>query len=238
MKIAIIPARGGSKRIEKKNIKRFHGKPIIEYPISAALESGCFDKVVVSTDDEEIARIALAAGAEVPFMRPHELSTDYIATMDVIQHAIHYFDQSGLLPEYACCIYPATPLVDAQLIRDGFDLLCKSEKKYVVTVANYEHPVHRALMIDTDNKYAGLVPMFREFIGQRSQDLPSSCHDAGQFYWGHASAYRQGAPFFSGEAAPLFVENWKYVDIDTMEDWERAEQVFELIKKAKSNGYS
>ena len=238
MNIAIIPARGGSKRIEKKNIKQFHGKAIIEYPIAAALESGVFDKVIVSTDDIQIARIALAAGAEVPFMRPMELATDFVATMDVIQHAIEYFDQSGQAPDYACCIYPATPLVDGRLIRDGFELLRKSEKKYVVTVANYEHSVYRALLIDPANPQSGIQPVFKEFIGQRSQDLPSCCHDAGQFYWGCASAYRNGTPFFAGDSLPLFVENWKYVDIDTEEDWERAEQVFDLIMKAKSNGRS
>jgi len=227
MNIAIIPARGGSKRIPRKNIRLFHGKPIIEYPIQAALESGCFDHVIVSTDDHEIADIAAKAGALVPFIRPADLSNDTAGTLDVIKHGLSHFISSGVTPEFACCIYPATPMLSAELLRQGLIELRKAKADFCISVTPYEHPIQRALYLHKGEDYCGLLPMYPEFMAYRSQDLPETFHDAGQFYWGSVSSFLSEKSFFSGNTAPIIVDRSLYIDIDHEDDWRRAEHVFQ-----------
>lgn len=225
MRMAVIPARGGSKRIPDKNIRSFHGKPIIAYSIAAALDSGCFDRVLVSTDSERVADIARAHGAEVPFTRPPELSNDFCGTQEVVQHAIAFQDSLGVAVSQVCCIYPTAPLITGTIIREGQQLLELSGKRYVFTAMEYEYPVQRALV---SRGNAGVGPLFAEHIGSRSQDLDHLIHDAGQLYWGDAQAFREGLTIFSPMAMPLMLERWKFVDIDTEEDWRRAELMYAL----------
>lgn len=225
MKLAIIPARGGSKRILRKNIKEFCGKPIIAWSIEAAKISGCFDRIVVSTDDAEIADVARRYGAEIPFMRPAELSDDYVGTIPVIAHAISQcVGQED--PVAVCCIYPAAPLIQAADLQRGFSLLMEHRSDYVVPVTRYGFPIQRAIHI-TD---AGRMAMFSpEHFGTRSQDLVEAYHDAGQFYWGRASAWLNQHALFGEQSLPLILPRHRVQDIDTLEDWHRAELLFQLM---------
>lgn len=225
MRLAVIPARGGSKRIPDKNIRPFRGAPIIAYAIEAAHEAGCFDRVIVSTDSERVAEVARACGAEVPFARPPELSDDFCGTTDVVLHAINFQDQDGARADQVCCIYPTATAITGQLVREGLKLLELSRKRFVFTALEYEYPVQRALLHGAQ----GVRPLFEEHIGSRSQDLPSVIHDAGQFYWGDAEAYRARLPIFSVHSVPFLLERWRYIDIDTEDDWRRAELIFELL---------
>ena len=227
MKIAIIPARGGSKRIPRKNIRPFCGKPMIAWPIEAARASGCFDHIIVSTDDMEIAEVARVLGADVPFMRPPELSDDYTGTTPVIAHAINWVNRNVGSVEAACCIYATAPFVRAEDLRRGFDVLVHSGADYAFTVTSYAFPIQRAIRITTDDR----VEMFNpEHFGTRSQDLEEAYHDAGQFYWGRASAWLAGKPLFSHDAAPVMLPRHRVQDIDTAEDWERAEWLFKAMQ--------
>lgn len=227
MKLAIIPARGGSKRIPRKNIKPFCGKPMIAWSIDAARVSGCFDRVIVSTDDSEIAEVARARGAEVPFMRPPELSDDYTGTIPVIAHAIDWMNNNAGTVEFACCLYATAPFVQAEDLRRGFKLLQQSGADYAFSVTSYPFPIQRAIRITGDHR----VEMFNpEHFDTRSQDLEEAFHDAGQFYWGRASAWQAGNPLFSRAAAPVQLPRHRVQDIDTVEDWERAEWLFKAIQ--------
>lgn len=223
MKLAVIPARGGSKRIPRKNIKPFCGKPIIAWSIEAALRSGCFDEVVVSTDDGEIAEVSKRYGASVPFMRPPELADDHTGTGAVVAHAIEWFARNGMSPGLACCIYATAPFVTPDDLMRGLDVLESSGSDYAFAVASYAFPIQRAIRIDA----AGRVEMFQpEHFATRSQDLEPAFHDAGQFYWGRASAWLAGKPVFSPDASPVILPRNRVQDIDTPEDWERAEGMF------------
>jgi N-acylneuraminate cytidylyltransferase len=229
MNVAIIPARGGSKRIPRKNIKEFSGKPMIAWSIEAALKSGCFNIVVVSTDDSEIADVAKKHGAEVPFMRPESLSGDYTGTIPVIRHAIEWFIQQGQRPEHACCIYATAPFINPADIRRGLDILSETGSDYAFSVTSYPFPIQRAIRITPD----GRVEMFNsEYFNTRSQDLEDAYHDAGQFYWGRASTWLAEKMIFSPDAAPVLLPRHQVQDIDTMEDWQRAELMFQAWKKA------
>jgi len=230
MRLAVIPARGGSKRIPQKNIRKFHDKPIIVYSIEAAQASNCFDRIIVSTDDHEIAEIAVQYGAEVPFLRPAELASDFCGTFDVVRHAIDFQDKTGEMTTSACCIYPTAPMVTGSVIRAGWDLLKQSGKRFVFTATEFEFPVQRALR---RTQLGEVAPMYPEFIAMRSQDLEPALHDAGQFYWGDAAAYREHLDMFSEHATPLMLERWKYIDIDNENDWIRAERIFGLLASAK-----
>jgi N-acylneuraminate cytidylyltransferase len=235
-RVAIIPARGGSKRILRKNIKDFHGKPMIAWSIEAAKESACFDKIIVSTDDEEIADISKAYGAEVPFMRPASLSDDYVGTIPVIQHALDFLLKNDEVFDYACCLYATAPFLSANDIRLGLDLICTENCSYVFSVASYAFPIQRAIRVNKN----GRVSMFNpEDYHKRSQDLVEAWHDAGQFYWGLVSAWRSGKMMFSDDSATVAVPRFRAQDIDTPEDWMHAEHMFQayinnrdvLIKK-------
>jgi len=228
MKLAVIPARGGSKRIPRKNIRDFCGRPMIAWPIEAALESGCFDRVVVSTDDAEIAAIARREGADVPFMRPAELADDHAPTRPVINHAITFVEgQSGDV-ETVCCIYPTTPFVDAQILRDALDRLQQSGADFVFAAAGYAVPIQWAFRIVED----GSTEWFNsEHWLTRSQDLEPAYHDAGQFYWGKAEAFLADRDMVSRTSLPYVMPRARVHDIDTPEDWELAALVFRAMRE-------
>jgi N-acylneuraminate cytidylyltransferase len=228
MKLAVIPARGGSKRIPRKNIKPFCGKPMIAWSIVAAIESGCFDRIIVSTDDVEIADIARKYGAEVPFMRPAELSDDHTGTIPVIAHAIGWQQKNGLSPLAVCCIYATAPFARGEQLKCGLAILEKRNCDYVFSVTSYAFPIQRAIRITS----AGRVEMFQpENFNTRSQDLQEAFHDAGQFYWGRPEAWLTGKPIFSSNSSPLILPRYLVQDIDTPEDWHRAEIMFKVIEE-------
>ena len=227
MKLAIIPARGGSKRIPRKNIKPFCGKPMIAWSIEAALKSGCFDRIIVSTDDAEIAEVARSFSAEAPFMRPAELSDDHTGTIPVIAHAIGWVSQHVAPVDFACCLYATAPFVRAEDLRRGYDLLQQSGADYAFSVTSYAFPIQRAIRITADQR----VEMFNpEHFTTRSQDLEEAFHDAGQFYWGRAAAWLASKPIFSHDAAPVTLPRHRVQDIDTSEDWDRAEWLFKAMR--------
>jgi len=223
MRFAIIPARGGSKRIPHKNIKQFCGKPMIAWSIIAAKESGCFDEIIVSTDDTSIAKIALEYGAKVPFVRPQELSDDYTGTTAVIQHAIKWLISKGNKIQETCCIYATAPFISANDIRIGLDTLLAGGNDYTFSVTSYPFPIQRAIKITPDKH----VEMFNpKLFTTRSQDLEEAYHDAGQFYWGQAEAWLNEKPIFSIKSSPVLLPRHRVQDIDTPEDWLRAELMF------------
>ena len=227
MKLAIIPARGGSKRIPRKNIKLFCAKPMIAWSIEAALQSGCFDQVIVSTDDEEIADVARRYGATVPFVRPAELSDDHTGTIPVIRHAIEWVNAQGQSVEQACCLYATAPFVSPDDIRRGLDTLLDTGSDYAFSVTSYAFPIQRAIRLNAE----GRVEMFNpEHFNTRSQDLEEAFHDAGQFYWGKADAWLQGRMIFSPASVPVALPRHRVQDIDTPEDWVRAEWLFKAMQ--------
>lgn len=226
-RVAIIPARGGSKRIPRKNIKEFCGKPMIAWSIEAAKASGCFDQIIVSTDDDEIARVARAWGATVPFMRPAELADDFTGTLPVMRHAVEWLNQNDGPVEYACCVYATAPFVLAQDLEEGLRLLKDTGSSYAFSVTSYAFPIQRAIRI-TEN---GRVAMFNpEHFQTRSQDLEEAWHDAGQFYWGTAEAWCEERPIFGEGSAPVKLPRHRVQDIDTPEDWVRAEWLFRAME--------
>lgn len=227
MKIAVIPARGGSKRIPRKNIKEFCGKPMIAYSIEAALQSDCFDKVIVSTDDMEIAEIATKYGAEVPFVRPVELSDDYSGTIPVIRHAIEWFVQQGIDPQLVCCLYATAPFVTPEYLQQGLQQLKKTDAAYAFTVTSYAFPIQRAIKIHPE---IGMEMFNPESFNTRSQDLEEAWHDAGQFYWGKVDAWLTEKTIFGSESSPIVLPRHQVQDIDTPEDWERAEWLFKAMQ--------
>lgn len=228
MKMAVIPARGGSKRIPRKNIKLFGGLPMIAWSIRAAIDSQCFDHILVSTDDDEIASVAKAYGAEVPFVRPASLSDDHTATIPVIAHAIEWQSQHATATTEVCCIYATAPFIQASDIQQGLQVLQSTGADYAFSVTSYAFPIQRAIRITAEERLEMFQP---EHFNTRSQDLQEAWHDAGQFYWGKAQAWLDGKPVFSKDAAPVKLPRFRVQDIDTREDWERAEYMFNSIKK-------
>ena len=223
MKFAVIPARGGSKRIPRKNIKSFGGKPMIAWSIEAALESECFDQVIVSTDDSEIAKVAVEYGATVPFTRPQNLSDDHTGTIPVIRHSIQWLQTNHKDVEYVCCLYATAPFVRPGDISTGLTSLIESDADYAFSVTSYGFPVQRAIRLTTEGRIEMLHP---EHFNTRSQDLEEMYHDAGQFYWGKANAWLEGKVIFTPESVPVRLPRHRVQDIDTLEDWERAEWMF------------
>ena len=228
MNICVIPARGGSKRIPRKNIKEFNGKPIIAYSIEAALKSNCFDQVIVSTDDDEIAEVAKKYGAQVPFLRPDELSNDYAGTIPVIKHAIEWMEDNKSSVENVCCLYATAPFIQSQTISKAFQQLQESNSDYCFSVTSFVFPIQRAIKIVKKNK----VSMFySDYFNTRSQDLEEAYHDAGQFYWGKAQAFKDELPIFSEAASPYILPRYLVQDIDTTEDWIRAEAMYRVLQE-------
>lgn len=228
MRLAVIPARGGSKRIPRKNIKPFGGQPIIAWSIQAAQQSQCFDRIIVSTDDAEIAEIAKAYGAEVPFMRPAELSGDHVATTPVIAHAVEWQNQHGPKVSEACCIYPTSPFMRSKDLVRGLQTLVDTGANYAFSVTTFAYPIQRALRGISNQRMAMVQP---EYYGKRSQDLEPTWHDAGQFYWGTASAWLNNEILFGEASAPVVLPRHLVHDLDTMEDWEEAEVFWEFFKQ-------
>ncbi len=227
MRVAVIPARGGSKRIPRKNIKAFCGKPMIAWSIEAALASECFDAVVVSTDDAEIAEVAKSYGASVPFVRPPELADDHTGTIPVIAHAVQWFIDSGQRPDHVCCIYATAPFLTAEAIKAGLQILESRESDYVFSVTSYAFPIQRAVRLSQDEK----IEMFQpEHFSTRSQDLEEAYHDAGQFYWGMTDAWLEKRMIFGKNSSIVLLPRHRVQDIDNFEDWARAEWMFKAMQ--------
>lgn len=229
MSVAIIPARGGSKRIPRKNIRLFAGRPMICWSIDAARASGCFERIIVSTDDEEIAEVARGAGAEVPFFRPPELADDRAETVPVIAHAVNWLRANGEMFDEVCCIYATAPMLSAADLVEGRRVLRQRVADYAFGCTSFPFPVQRALVRDEGGRVS---PMFPEFINFRSQDLIEAFHDAGQFYWGRADAFASKLPIFGPTSVAMNIPRHRVQDIDTEEDWTRAELLFRANKDA------
>jgi pseudaminic acid cytidylyltransferase len=227
MKVAIIPARGGSKRIPRKNIKNFYGKPLIAYSINAALNSKIFERVIVSTDDNEIVEIAKNYGAEVPFIRPKDISNDYATTLDVIKHSIN---QLSLADDcQLCCLYATAPFVQVRDLIDASNMLSEINIDYVFSATEFSFPIQRAFKID-ENGFCDMFDPGHEKT--RSQDLEKAYHDAAQFYFGKVSAFQKNKPFFhNSKSKPFLLPTYRVQDIDTLEDWKRAELLFKVLIK-------
>ncbi|MEA1081444.1 pseudaminic acid cytidylyltransferase [Marinobacter qingdaonensis] len=226
-RVAIIPARGGSKRIPRKNVKEFCGKPMIAWSIEAALHSDCFERVVVSTDDPDIAAVAQEFGAEVPFTRPDSLSDDHTGTIPVIQHAVQWLKDAGTPVDFACCLYATAPFVTPEALRDGWERIRQGDCDYAFSVTSFAFPIQRAIRITEQGRVAMFHP---EHFNTRSQDLEEAWHDAGQFYWGTAEAWLERKGIFADGSAPVMLPRHRVQDIDTPEDWERAEWLFKAMK--------
>ena len=225
--LAVIPARGGSKRIPRKNIKPFLGVPLMARTIALLKESGVFDRIVVSTDDDEIAEVAIRAGAEVPFMRPAELANDFAATIPVITHAILTMEDLGWRSDLCCCAYPAAVLTRPGDYRRALDMLASNPRPdYVFTATSFPFPIQRALRAAEGGGAEMFWPEHRQ---TRSQDLEPAFHDAGQFYFGQRDAWTEGRPFFSPASRMLVLPRYRVQDIDTAEDWERAEMLARIL---------
>lgn len=226
MRLAVIPARGGSKRIPRKNIKSFCNKPMIQYSIEAAANSGIFDKIIVSTDDLEIAKVASDAGADCPFLRPSALSNDFAGTVEVIAHSVQWALDDGCNLTCACCIYATSPFVQPNDLQLALEKLENGGWSYVFSATTFEYPIFRSLKQRKDGSVEMLYP---EHFNTRSQDFPEAIHDAGQFYFGRPEAWLEHKPFFSDGATTVMIPRWRVQDIDTEEDWTRAEIMRKLL---------
>jgi pseudaminic acid cytidylyltransferase len=229
MNVAVIPARGGSKRIPRKNIKEFCGKPMIAWPIEVAKKSGLFEHILVSTDDEEISKVSKSCGAEVSFMRPADLSDDYTGTTEVIAHSVSWMQDKGWTLDAICCIYPTSVFLQIEHLKQGWDAIASRKWKFAFSVTDYEYPIFRSFkMLD----HGGVEMFFPEHFETRSQDLPKALHDAAQFYWGTPKAWLNQLKVFDCHSFPVIIPHWQVQDIDTDNDWKRAELIFKMISKS------
>lgn len=229
-KIVIIPARGGSKRIPRKNIKFFIDKPIIAYSIEAALKSNLFDEVMVSTDDEEIAKIAIEYGAKVPFLRSEINSNDVATTIDVIAEVTEAYKKEGRIFDYTCCIYPCAPFVTEKILTSSFTKLKDENLDCVFPVLKYGHPIQRALKVKADNRIEMIAP---ENMQIRTQDLKASYHDLGQFYMFKTEKIISANRLWNDNTGFIELKEIESHDIDTIEDWELAEFKYKYLKNIK-----
>jgi len=226
-RVAIIPARGGSKRIPRKNVKDFCGKPMIAWSIEAAKASGCFNQIIVSTDDDDIAEVAREWGATVPFTRPAKLSDDFTGTLPVIRHAVEWLNHNESRVQYACCLYATAPFVSPEDLREGLRFIEASGGSYAFSVTSYAFPIQRAIRITEKGRVAMFNP---EHFQTRSQDLEEAWHDAGQFYWGTSKAWCEERAIFGEDSVPVKLPRHRVQDIDTPEDWVRAEWLFRAMQ--------
>ena len=226
MKVAVIPARGGSKRIPLKNIKPFCGKPIIAYSIGIAYVSGLFDKVIVSTDNKEIAKVSQHHGAETPFMRPEKLSDDYVGTTQVISHSAKWMIDNGWQVDVICCIYPTAPLIDVKDLKLAYNIFLANEWDCVYAATEFVYPFQRSFKLNEDGT---LKMFFPQYYHSRSQDLEVAYHDAGQFYWSSTEVWLENRTNFSEKSTIVKIPAYRTVDIDTKEDWLRAEVIFKSL---------
>jgi len=232
--IAIIPARGGSKRIPRKNIKDFHGKPLIAYSIEVALASKLFEKVIVTTDDEEIATIAKEYGAEVPFLRPKELSGDFTGTEDVVNHTLDYLRNNNKLYDYVCTLYATAPLLQKEYLIEGFEKLKNSTAVNTFSATSMPFPIQRTFKVNENGRCEMFSP---EHYAIRSQDLEEAYQDAGQFYWKRLD--RDSKEIMFGEdSIPIILPRHLVQDIDTLEDWKRAEVMYQVLKEKTDENHS
>lgn len=225
--IAIITARGGSKRIPRKNIKEFCGKPILAYSVEAAVDSGVFDRVMVSTDDEEIAQIGRAWGAEVPFFRSDRTANDYASTSDVLLEVLEEYEKRGEQFDIGCCIYPTAPFVTGEKLRQAVERLGESDADSLIPVVSFSYPPQRALVVEDGR----LVFKYPEYLDSRSQDLQPHYHDAGQFYVFRTEAFRRTGKVMAGNILPLEVTELEVQDIDNLTDWQMAEMKYRLMQE-------
>jgi N-acylneuraminate cytidylyltransferase len=226
MRLAIIPARGGSKRIPRKNIRPFRGQPIIAWPLKAARQSGLFDEVMVSTDDEQIAEVARSMGANVPFMRSPDTSNDTATTAAVLLEVLAKYAEQGATFEVACCMYATAPFVTADLLRDGHDALVQSKFDVIMPVAAFSYPIWRSLKRDGAGRVDLIWP---ENLNQRSQDLPKAYHDVGQFYWFRTQPFIRDGALMGPNTGSILLPESQVQDIDTEDDWAIAELKHERL---------
>lgn len=228
--IAIIPARGKSKRIRKKNVRNFHGFPIIKYSIEAALRSGCFEEVMVSTDDEEIADISKKYQAIVPFMRSEKNSNDTASTKDVILEVLEAYRYQGKKYKYFCCIYPTAPFVIAEKLKESYKMLVQSSADSLIPVVKFSYPIQRALKIENGK----LLMVEPQYLKSRSQDLSARYHDVGQFYWGKIERFLKEKELFTSNTISFEIPEIEAQDIDNESDWQLAEIKYErMINRIK-----
>jgi len=226
--IAIIPARGGSKRIPKKNIKDFLGKPIIAYSIEMAISCKLFNKVIVSTDDEEIKDVAIKYGAKVPFIRPKQISDDFTGTHEVIGHAVKWLEDNDKKMDYVCCIYSTAPLIEKDDLKKGFELIKTGKWDSIIAATNFSYPIFRSF---ENLPEGGLKMIFPEHYNSRSQDLPEIYHDAGLFYWAKPEIWKNKPERYSEKNSIVKIPNYRIQDIDTLDDWKRAEIIYKIKNK-------
>lgn len=227
--VCIIPARGGSKRIPKKNIKEFHNKPLISYSIELALASKLFDKVIVSTDDETIAKVAKEYGAEVPFVRPKNLSDDFIGTAQVIEHTLEFLKLQNETYDFVCTLYATAPLLDLKYLKEGFKRLKNSHAHQSFSATTMPFPIQRTFQLTKDGRCKMFTP---EHFSSRSQDLEEAYQDAGQFYWENTHNTSDDI-IFGKDSIPIILPRHLVQDIDTLEDFKRAEIMYEIIQREK-----
>lgn len=228
MNIAIIPARSGSIRIPNKNIKKFYGKPIISYSIKSAIDSNLFDKVIVSTDSEKIANIALKFGATIPFLRPKKIADNKTRITEVIKHTLLWYKRKNIQFKYVCCIYAANPLIEIKYLKKAYKELLKKDKDFALSVTKYNHPIQRAIFI---NKSGNIQPYSKKNIKNRTQDLKDSYHDTGQFILGKSQSFLKSIEPISSKSLPIVIPSYKVCDIDDLEDFKRAELIYRHFKK-------
>ena len=235
MNVAVIPARGGSKRIPRKNVRPFAGVPMIAHSIACAIRSGLFARVIVSTDDDEIAQVAEQFGASVPFRRPSALSDDRTGTTPVIAHAIEWLRADHTLPSAVCCIYATAPFIQVDDLARGQSLFETGRWRYVFAATSFGFPVQRSFR---ERAGHGLEMLFPEHAETRSQDLHEALHDAGQFYWGTPDAWCANEPMFGERSTIVRIPRWRVQDIDTPEDWTRAELLSRMLSREPDLGRS
>lgn len=226
-RVAIITARGGSKRIPRKNIKPFLGKPILQYSIEAALQARVFDEIMVSTEDEEIAGIAKQAGAKVPFYRTEKTANDFATTADVIQEVLETYESQGTHFDYACCIYPTAPFITPEKLIEGMKILEENHADSAMPVVQFSFPPQRGVV----RNGAYIIPKWPENMAKRSQDLETMYHDAGQFYWIDTKAFSEQHTVIMQKTVPVILSEMDVQDIDTEEDWAMAELKMNMIKQ-------
>lgn len=223
--LAIITARGGSKRIPRKNIKDFCSKPIIAYSIKAAIDSSVFDEVMISTEDEEIARISERYGAKIPFFRSEKTASDYATTTDVLMEVLDEYEKRGMHFDMACCIYPTAPFITSERLKEAVETLRKSDADTLIPVVGFSYPPQRALVIEDGR----LVFKYPEYLVARSQDLEKHYHDAGQFYVFKTKAFKETGNLMKGNIIPMVLDEMEVQDIDTEQDWELAQVKYKLL---------
>ncbi len=226
MKIAIIPARSGSKRIPLKNVKTFKGKPIIYWTLKTIINSKLFDKIIVSTDSKKIAKIATKLKAEAPFIRPKSISSDFASTPEVIKHSINWLKLKKILPKYVCCIYPTAAFMSLEDLSNGYKKIKTNKWNFVFSAGKFHSSIFRSFRKNRN----GLKMIFPRYYKKRTQDIKETYFDAGQFYWGKTDAWKNSKPIFSKYSSLIEIPRWRIHDIDTMEDWKTAEKMWVVRK--------